>query len=63
MTYCNQEIPNKDRRKRKQPSVSLLEIDAILRHNELDHYANHPEESMPILVKVNASDVKWPEKF
>lgn len=64
MTYCNQEIPGKNRRKRKQPSVSLCALDKERREAELERYQENPHTKMPVVFDVRTgAKVNWPKKF
>lgn len=52
MTYCNQDIPGNNRRKRKQPSVSLCALDKERRDAELKMYQQNPDMKMPVVFDV-----------
>lgn len=64
MTYCNQEIPDKNRRKRKQPSVLLCALDKERREAEIEQYRENPHMKMPVVFDVGTDGrVNWPKKF
>lgn len=65
MTYCNQEIHDKSRRKRKQPSVSLCALDKERREAELEEYRKNTHIKMTIMFSIPESGgkVNWPTKL
>lgn len=58
-------IAAKNRRKHKQPSVSLCDIDTEYREIEHQRYVDNPNIKMPIMIPVRQLEgtIEWPKIY